>query len=61
VKGRAATRIARIEQEARREALLQQIADLDDAYESGQIDQAAYEKKRANLKRQLVALMKEEE
>lgn len=60
VKGQATARIARIEHEARREALLQQIADLDDAYENGQMDQAAYEKKRAALKRELVALMKEE-
>jgi hypothetical protein len=44
---------------ARREALMQKIADLDDAYEEGEIEQADYDKKRAKLKRELVALMKE--
>jgi mono/diheme cytochrome c family protein len=45
---------------ARREALMQQIADLDDAHDSGTIQQAAYEKKRATLKRELIALIQEE-
>lgn len=44
--------------EARRQELLQAIADLDDAYEAGKVDNATYEKRRANMKRELVALMR---
>jgi len=44
---------------ARRARLLQAIADLDDAFEAGQIDEASYRQQRQALKREALALMQE--
>lgn len=44
-----------------RTALLEAIAALDDAFESGDLEQSAYEKQRAVLKQQLVLLMSEDD
>jgi mono/diheme cytochrome c family protein len=38
------------------EALLKTIAELDDAYEAGQIEEAAYQRQRAELKQRLAAI-----
>jgi uncharacterized membrane protein len=39
---------------------LQKIADLDDAYEAGEIDEKTYQKQRRKLKAQLMALLEKE-
>ncbi len=44
---------------ARRARLLQAIADLDDAFEAGQIDEADYRQQRQALKREALTLMQE--
>jgi hypothetical protein len=44
-----------------RETLLAQIAELDAAYEAGQIDEETYQRQRAALKAQVADLMKREE
>jgi mono/diheme cytochrome c family protein len=44
----------------RQEDLLQAIADLDDDYEAGRVDEAEYLARRAQLKEELVALMERE-
>jgi hypothetical protein len=41
-----------------RDGLLQALADLDDAYESGEVSEASYRRKRAKLKRQALAVLK---
>jgi hypothetical protein len=41
-----------------RNGFLQALADLDDAYESGDVSEASYRRKRAKLKRQTLALLK---
>lgn len=44
----------------KRDHLLRQIADLDDAFEAGEIDPASYEKQRARLKEEVRRLMQDE-
>jgi hypothetical protein len=44
-----------------RDGLLQALADLDDGYESGEVAEASYRRKRAKLKRQALALLKKDD
>ncbi len=46
--------------DAQREALIDQIAALDDEFADGQIDEINYKAKRAKLKEKLLKLMEEE-
>ncbi|MGD8822662.1 MAG: c-type cytochrome, partial [Anaerolineales bacterium] len=46
---------------AERDQLLRQMAELDDAFESGDVNQASYEKQRAKLKEQVRRLMQDDE
>ncbi len=45
----------------KRDHLLRQIADLDDAYEAGEIDASSYEQRRARLKDEVQRLMQADE
>ena len=47
-------------QENQRQNLIQQLADLDDDFETGELSRSDYESKRRMLKAQLIALMQEE-
>ncbi len=47
-------------QEKQRQDLIQQLADLDDDYETGELSRSDYESERRMLKAQLIALMQEE-
>lgn len=43
-----------------RQSLVQDIADLDDAYEAGELAEADYQAQRRMLKARLVSLMRED-
>ncbi len=43
-----------------RTALMQAIADLDDAYETGQVEEAVYQERREELKERLMPLLDED-
>ncbi len=48
-------------QESQRESLIQQLAELDDDFEAGELSQSDYESERRILKAQLISLMREED
>ena len=55
--GQAAAESARPSARVSQDDLIQSIADLDDAFEAGEVEAAVYERRRAKLKAQLVELM----
>jgi hypothetical protein len=55
--GQAAAESARPGARVSQDDLIQSIADLDDAFEAGEVEAAVYERRRAKLKAQLVELM----
>ncbi len=51
----------RLKTQNRQPALLQAIADLDDAYKAGSLEEKPYRSRRANLKQELIELIEAEE
>jgi hypothetical protein len=51
------TDVVVLEESQDREALLQQLADLDDAFDAGEIDEDDYQRQRTSLKNQLMKIL----